>query len=222
MKTYKVLLIICILSAYSFTINAKDFQPPKIRSIRDTYPIHKNECIDTTVVFNRPKNLSLSWLFKKIVPLQHIGREEVDYEPYALKADSFFTSSKIIQNYIKQRTSDTIFIREIINPDLMYKMSIWQNDDNIMYVIYDDGNITLNDLKHMCKTTTEYQYIMSWKKDDLKYYGNGKEHDGCFISRPKITCVSRIIIRPRTVRIEIFKYYTPILPEKKNHNLELK
>ena len=108
MKTYKVLLIICILSAYSFTINAKDFQPPKIRSIRDPYPIHKNECIDTTVVFNRPKNLSLSWLFKKIVPLQHIGREEVDYEPYALKADSFFTSSKIIQNYLNRGTLHTI------------------------------------------------------------------------------------------------------------------
>lgn len=164
MKTYKVLLIICILSAYSFIINAIDFQPPKIRSIRDAYPIHVNECVDTTVVFNKPKNLSLSWLFKKMASLQHIGREEVDYEPYELKADSFFTSSKIIQDYIKERTSDTIFIREIINPDQMYKMSIWQNDDNIMYVISGVGEITLNDSKYICKTTSEYQYIMSWKK----------------------------------------------------------
>lgn len=213
MKTYKVLLIICILSAYSFIINAKDFQPPKIRSIRDAYPIHVNECVDTTVVFNKPKNLSLSWLFKKMASLQHIGREEVDYEPYELKADSFFTSSKIIQDYIKEITSDTIFIREIINPDQMYKMSIWQNNDNIMYVIFDVGEITLNDSKYICKTTSEYQYIMSWEKNDLQYYGNGQEHDGCFIPRPKVTCASRIIIKPRTVRIDMFKYYTPILPK---------
>ena len=47
----------------------------------------------------------------------------------------------------------------------------------------------------------------------IEYYGNGKEHDGCFIPRPKVTCASRIIIRPRTVRIDMFKYYTPILPK---------
>lgn len=165
MKIYKVFLsIIGILYTYSFIINAEDLQQPKIRSIRDAHPIHLKECVDTMAIFNRPKNLSLSWILKEIIPMQRIGREEVDYDPYALKADSFINSSKIILNYTQKRISDTIFIREMIKPDQRYQMSIWQNANDIMYIFFGNGNVELNDQKYMCKIMPEYKYITSWEK----------------------------------------------------------
>lgn len=218
MKTYRLIFsIIGILLVSALHIGAEDKQ-----YLYETYSpymnshIHPNEWRDTTLIFKRPKELSLPWIFKQITAIQHLGREKVEYDSYDVKAESHFYSQPFILNYLKYAIPDTIFIQERINKDGTYSMSIWQTMDSIYSLPDVVGHITLftkNNYKYLgVEGLREYNYITSWRKKELQEYGKDKYPNGFYRSNPAPSCISRVIIKQKSIRIDMFKYYDLFWP----------
>lgn len=223
MKTYIMFSIVGILCGTILYSNAEDNQ-----YIYDSYSpyknchIHPNEWRDTTLILKRPRELSLSWIFQQIASTQRIGREQVEYDSYSIKTESLFCSQPFISNYFTNANPDTIFIKETINNDGTYSMSVWQTLDSIYSLPDVVGHITLftkSNFKYLGEEgLREYNYITSWRKKELLEYGRDKYPNGFYTSNPSPSCVSRIIIKPKTVRIDMFKYYSPFWPEDIKYN----
>jgi hypothetical protein len=85
------------------------------------------------------------------------------------------------------------------------------------------GHITLftkDNFKYLgVEGLREYNYITSWRRKELQEYGKDKYPNGCYRSNPAPGCTSRVIIKQKSIRIDMFKYYDPFWPNDINVKL---
>lgn len=196
--------------------------------------IQAEEVTDTSFVLARDTAVTLPWIFDVIIPVQSIGRPE-DLNFYKIKSySSYFGCNKtdsvdvlkaqgkswILQNKARPQDildnfvdndRDTIFIEERIREEGTYSYVFWKNPDNVYDLMSYYGSLGKGSayakrcirIKSL-RDSKETDFILSWEKDSLKEYGKNIPNN----SNPSSVCVTRAILTPDSVKIDMVKYYS--------------
>lgn len=243
MKTFSfiiVLLLVPGISLNSFILSNNDKSTDI--SERQSEPNHtpqkwingghifQDEITDTVIRLARDTTPSFPWIFQKLYPIQHIGREKHPLgDSYHAKFREFdlskvhgrYINCDSVNNYIQDNcksATDTIFLRETIQKDNYYKIYFWQSLDSVYTVTL--GRDRLWHVRAFnAKNDDSFIYIDSWRKKELKELGKNEMPPTGWTSNPYSNCATRIIISPDSVILDMFKFYRPYGLENryKNH-----
>lgn len=213
MRLIKILIVTFVLStAYAISIDARYRYTSKVVQTLPRYPydanIYPGECVDTFIALKNEGNITLPWLLEQILPLQTKGRDSIHNDPYALKVHEDIVSLSPIQNY-NIDMNDTIFIVEKIGKTSKYTMELWNRSAESLLEINGMGRYVYREVMG----SRENRYIKNWQKDTLQTYGCCEQLEGMWRSNFSSRSVTRVILQPDSVFIEMFKYYKPWWPE---------
>lgn len=165
--------------------------------------IYDKEITDTT--FHAPYKKRSLPILEKLVEIQCKNRDFGDEDWYKWKSSQYMSpyASYMISDLLQGR--DTMFIYEARFKESGPSISFWNNLDSVYSLNYEARYEIFS-----CINSKFLNYIQDWRKDEIMSYGRTIYPVGAtMMTNPGAICVSRIIKKQNSVRIDMFKCYYP-------------
>lgn len=206
-------------------VNPLESLPSRMPSDRRYYEslpnfIHDTESRDTTVKLKKDTIIDFDWILRKLYKIQRAGREslseKMDMYDCKLHLEQWTKErNKCYNKLVINQKHDTIFFEETIINLYKFTYTFWKDlkKTSLFYLepkSLKEGDEYIFPSPLYCSRidysgSPYHDLIMTWQKDSLLQNWEGFYSD-VSDPEPASTCISRVIVTPDSVSIDMIKY----------------